>query len=48
MFIIPRPTGVGVLRAKEKDAAADKSSTWPGGEPDEIRDAYDAQRGGKK
>ncbi|WP_158581533.1 hypothetical protein [Actinomadura spongiicola] len=48
MFIIPCPAELGILRAKENDAAAGKSSDWPEGEPQEIRDAYDTEHGKKK
>lgn len=34
--------------ADDKPATDGKSSTWPNGEPQKIRDAYDRQQGGKK
>ena len=30
-----------------EDASKGKSSTWPGGEPKSVRDAYDAQQAKK-
>lgn len=37
-----------VIHADDKSATDGKSSTWPNGEPQKIRDAYDRQQGGKK
>ncbi|MEU6039752.1 hypothetical protein ABZ801_30560 [Actinomadura sp. NPDC047616] len=38
-----------VIYADGKSATDGKSSTWPQGEPQSVRDAYDAQqKGGKK
>jgi hypothetical protein len=31
---------------KSKSATDSKSSSWPGGEPKSVRDAYDKQQGG--
>ena len=36
------------ILAQDKHPTDGKSSTWPNGEPQKIRDAYDRQQGGKK
>ena len=34
--------------AQDQHPTDGKSATWPNGEPQKIRDAYDRQQGGKK
>jgi len=43
------PIFSSVIYADDRSATDGKSSTWPNGEPQSVRDAYDRQqKGGQK
>ncbi|MFA1551981.1 hypothetical protein [Actinomadura chokoriensis] len=37
-----------VYATEDKSSTADKSSSWPNGEPKSVRDAHDKQQGGQR